>query len=488
VSNLPADPAADWASSGVVPLTGWPAGPPLIPPGRAATVARDLAARFAELTGVTVDGACLLAERAALTGHRRRGRISAGGSCRLLPAADGWAAVSCARPGDADLLGALAGEDASAGPWPIVARWLREHSGAELAERAELLGIAAAPVGCPSAPPATPPATGPAAAGSAATGPAATGPAATGPAAAGSAAAGSAAPGPALTEPQGARRPLAGLLVADFSALWAGPLCAHLLGLAGARVIKVETPWRPDGARRGNAAFYHLLHAGHQCVALDPLTEAGRSAMAALVAAADIVIESSRPRALARFGLDAATAAASGTTWVSITAYGRASDRVGYGDDVAAGAGLVARDADGAPLFCGDAIADPLTGLAAAVAAASAPAGGTLLDISMSAVTAATLDVRAITHPAPAARQPSPAAWPAPPPWPAPPAWPAPAAWPASPARPSPAARRDGCRWVADTASGPVPVAPPRPRQPAGPAAALGEHTDDVLRELGVRR
>jgi crotonobetainyl-CoA:carnitine CoA-transferase CaiB-like acyl-CoA transferase len=216
-------------------------------------------------------------------------------------------------------------------------------------------------------------------------------------------------------------------------------------------VVKVETPWRPDGARRGNAAFYRLLHAGHSCVALDPLTSAGRSAMAALVAAADIVIESSRPRALARFGLDAAAAVASGTTWVSITAYGRDSDRVGYGDDVAASAGLVAWDAAGKPVFCGDAIADPLTGLAAAAAAASAPCGGTLLDISMSAVAAAAADAAASV-------------------------------------RPSPAARRAGRGWVADTASGVVTVRPPRPRQPAGRAAGPGENTAEVLRELGISR
>ncbi len=244
---------------------------------------------------------------------------------------------------------------------------------------------------------------------------------------------------------RGPTRPLAGRLVADFSALWAGPLCAHLLGLAGARVVKVETPDRPDGARSGNAAFYRLLHAGHRSVTLDPRTSGGRAEMAALVRAADIVIESSRPRALARFGLDAEAAAAAGTTWVSITAYGRASDRVGFGDDVAAGAGLVARDADGLPVFVGDAIADPLTGLTAAAAATCAPAGGALLDIAMSHVVAATLDP---ARPDPAS--PDPAS-----PDPASPD-------PGSSAKPSLAARRDGDGWVVEGASGAVPVAPPR--------------------------
>jgi hypothetical protein len=103
-----ADPVACWARSGVVALTGRADGPPLVPPGRAASVAGGLAARFAEVTGVRVDGARLLSERAAFTGHVRHGAVSAGGACRLLPTADGWAAVSCARPDDPALLGALA--------------------------------------------------------------------------------------------------------------------------------------------------------------------------------------------------------------------------------------------------------------------------------------------------------------------------------------------------------------------------------------------
>ncbi|MGI8333040.1 CoA transferase [Actinomadura scrupuli] len=410
------DAAGAWAGSGVVPLTGREDGPPLLPPGRAAAVAGELATRLAALTSdgphpVVLDGARLLSERAAFTGHRRRGTVSAGGSCRLLPTADGWAAVSCARPDDPALLGALVGADTGDDPWPAVAGWLREHTGAELAERAGLLGVAAGPVCHPAARPAPVPV-----------------------------------PVPAAT------RGVAGLLVVDFSALWAGPLCAHLLGLAGARVVKVETPHRPDGARRGDPGFYRLLHAGHRSVVLDPGTTAGRRALAALVEAADIVIEASRPRALARWGLDAEAAAAAGTVWVSITAYGRGTDRIGFGDDVAAASGLVARDAEGTPLFCGDAIADPLTGLTAAILAMAAPADGTgvVWDLAMSEVVAATLPPAAET-----------------------------------PAR-SPAARPLDGGWVADTPYGPVPVAVPRRRRPAGRAAESGEHTAQVLRELRI--
>src|SRR5690349_18216309 len=134
-----ADPVADWARSGVVPLTGRADGPPLVPPGWAASHARELAAEFAELTGVRVSGPRLLSERAAFTGYRRRGAVSVGGACRLLPTADGWAAVSCARPDDPALLGALVSADIGSDPWPALIEWLAEHTGAELAERAALL-------------------------------------------------------------------------------------------------------------------------------------------------------------------------------------------------------------------------------------------------------------------------------------------------------------------------------------------------------------
>ena len=36
----------------------------------------------------------------------------------------------------------------------------------------------------------------------------------------------------------------AGLLVADLSSMWAGPLCGQLLARAGATVVKVESPAR----------------------------------------------------------------------------------------------------------------------------------------------------------------------------------------------------------------------------------------------------
>ena len=378
---------ADWAASGVLALTGRPDRPPLLPPGHAATVARRLGDHIAEHGRVRLDGARLLAERAAYTGGRRRGAISVGGAARLLAATDGHIAVSSVRADDVALLGAAIGQELHGDPWPALAAWLGSHSAGELADRAELLGVAAAAV--PSTPsPVTPPA-------------------------------------------PGIPRDVTGLLVVDFSALWAGPLCAHLLGLAGARVVKVETADRPDGARAGSGPFYALLHGGHRSVVVDPATSAGRASLRRLVRSADIVIEASRPRALAGFGLDAQAHVDEGAAWISITAGGRASNRVGFGDDVAAGAGLVAWTDELTPVFVGDAIADPLTGLTAAALALTAPAdgGGRLWDISMTDVVAATLDQGRVT--------------------------------------PSPAAHGDDGRWWIGSAGERHPVVDPRPREPA---------------------
>ena len=50
------------------------------------------------------------------------------------------------------------------------------------------------------------------------------------------------------------------------------------------------------------------------------------------------------------------------------------AERVAFGDDAAAAAGLVAWTASG-PVFAGDALADPLSGLAAAAAARSPRSG-----------------------------------------------------------------------------------------------------------------
>src|SRR5262249_51199385 len=106
------------------------------------------------------------------------------------------------------------------------------------------------------------------------------------------------------------------------------------------------------------------------------------------LAVADIVIEGSRPAALARrrLGPDH-IAPRAGRIWLRITGYD--DKRPAFGDDAAVAAGLVGTSADG-PVFCGDAIADPLTGLEATLAVTESlnRGGGELIQIAMAAVAA----------------------------------------------------------------------------------------------------
>jgi crotonobetainyl-CoA:carnitine CoA-transferase CaiB-like acyl-CoA transferase len=180
--------------------------------------------------------------------------------------------------------------------------------------------------------------------------------------------------------------------VLDLSSLWAGPLCSHLWQRAGAEVIKVESARRPDGARNGSAEFFRLLNDGKTCLTLDLHTDRGKRELLELARSVDIVLEGSRPRALRQMGLVAESLLASrpGLTWVSITGYGRRDPEanwVAFGDDagVAAGLSAILHQVTGDWLVCGDAVADPLTGLHAALAgwAGWRSGGGRLFDLSL---------------------------------------------------------------------------------------------------------
>jgi crotonobetainyl-CoA:carnitine CoA-transferase CaiB-like acyl-CoA transferase len=185
-------------------------------------------------------------------------------------------------------------------------------------------------------------------------------------------------------------RTIDGLRVVDLSSLWAGPLCSRLLAEAGADVTKVESTTRPDGTRLGDPELFERLHAGKRFVQVPFAGAEAGSELRELLADADVIIEGSRPRAFDRLGIDPADVLAErpGKVWLSITAYGRTGpwcNRVGFGDDTAAAAGLLeGLDVD-APGFVGDAIADPLTGVlgAALISDAIAAGGGVLIDLAL---------------------------------------------------------------------------------------------------------
>lgn len=342
------------ATSGLMALTGLPEGPPLLPPAGVVAGLDRLAAAVSSRSAVLGSDLELFWQpavtgRAALLGLRRQGRCSANQSCRLLASADGWIACNLARPDDRRTVAAVTGGDDD--PWPALAQRAERELAAETVGTLRLLGVPAAVLAPPTADTAI------------------------------------------VVERRWeatAPAPLAGLEVVDLSAMWAGPLVAKVLADGGAHVTKVESTARPDGARR-TPGFYRWLHRDDQpTVVLDLTSPSARSTLRDLVTGADVVIEASRPRALEQLGCDPGVIAPrAGRVWLSITGYGRQDPGqhwVAFGDDAAVGGGLVAWDADSRPVFCGDAIADPLTGLAAAAAVLDAigTGGGVLIDAALS--------------------------------------------------------------------------------------------------------
>lgn len=277
------------------------------------------------------------------TGHlvlHPPGRASPNRACRLYRTADGWLAVNLARDSDRALLPAWLGLPEGVETPRAIARRMKARSTADLMEGARLLGLPAAAVG---------EATGPATQVG------------------------------RLGGPGGSFRN-----VLDLSALWAGPLCGALLVQAGLAVTKGETAGRPDVSRAATPDFYDRLNRDKRQIVFAPAD------LPRLVAETDILITSARPRAFAHWGLtpERAFAMRPHLIWVAISGHGwddAHADRVGFGDDTAAAGGLVRWTPGGEPRFLGDALSDPLTGLAAAQACfeSLARGGGELLDVAM---------------------------------------------------------------------------------------------------------
>jgi len=107
-------------------------------------------------------------------------------------------------------------------------------------------------------------------------------------------------------------------LIVDLSGLWAGPLASSLLGMVGAKIIKVESPSRPDGMRSGHIGFYDLLNAGKDCVSINFGDSDDLAKLKKLLQKADVIIEASRPRAFRQLGINASDMKAIALNWQSI--------------------------------------------------------------------------------------------------------------------------------------------------------------------------
>jgi hypothetical protein len=314
---------------------------------RARRVADGIGRSAANLDGaVSVDAGEILTGRAGLLGLAPAGRISAGGSTRLLSTRDGWCALTLSRADDTETVPALLElVDQPTDPWVALAAAAADRDADEFVARARLLDLPAAVLGEVDA-------------------------------------------APTKFVPSGHRaaRKLSELLVADLSSMWAGPLCGHLLAAAGATVVKVEGRARLDGTRGGDPRFFDWMNSSKLSYAIDFRNDDLRP----LLEAADVVIEGSRPAALIRRGLGPEQVRGrDGRIWLRITGYGtdgERADRAAFGDDAAVAGGLVGEGVE----FIGDAIADPLTGLAAtqAVLDSLGRGGGEIVETALAAVAA----------------------------------------------------------------------------------------------------
>jgi crotonobetainyl-CoA:carnitine CoA-transferase CaiB-like acyl-CoA transferase len=168
--------------------------------------------------------------------------------------------------------------------------------------------------------------------------------------------------------------PLAGLLVADFSRVLAGPYATMLLADLGAEVVKVESPqgdetrtWMPP-TRDETSTYYLGINRGKRSIALDLRDPDDVVLAKELTRRADVLIENLRPGGMAKYGLDYASVAPDnpGLVYASISGFGSTGGAhvPGYDLMVQAVSGLMSLTGpkDGPPYRAGISMFDVMAG------------------------------------------------------------------------------------------------------------------------------
>jgi crotonobetainyl-CoA:carnitine CoA-transferase CaiB-like acyl-CoA transferase len=149
--------------------------------------------------------------------------------------------------------------------------------------------------------------------------------------------------------------PLDGIRVLDLSRLLPGAFATLMLAELGADVVKVEDPVGGDPMRvlpplvNGRGIYDLLLNRGKRSVALDLRRAESAPVLDRLVASADVVIESFRPRAAKRLGVAGARLRQRYPTLVhcAITGYGQTgpyAERPGHDLNYVSVSGFLAAD------------------------------------------------------------------------------------------------------------------------------------------------
>jgi crotonobetainyl-CoA:carnitine CoA-transferase CaiB-like acyl-CoA transferase len=181
------------------------------------------------------------------------------------------------------------------------------------------------------------------------------------------------------------RLPLAGIRIADLSAVWAGPYATRLLADMGAEVIKVESAGSPDllrtlglqppGTERpyNRSAYFNHNNRNKYGCSIDLAAPGGKELFLDLVKVSDIVIENFRADVLDNLGLgyDVLRAVRPDIILISMPGHGKTGPEarhVAYGTNVEQLAGLVSITGyeGGEPHKSGVSYGDPVSGTAAA--------------------------------------------------------------------------------------------------------------------------
>ncbi|MCT1656981.1 CaiB/BaiF CoA transferase family protein [Brevibacterium luteolum] len=167
--------------------------------------------------------------------------------------------------------------------------------------------------------------------------------------------------------------PLAGIVVADFSRVLAGPYATMMLADLGATVIKVESPggddtraWKPP-VRDDEATYYLSANRNKFDVVLDFKDPDDLALAHELARRADVLVENFKPGGLAKYGLDydAVVRTNPAVIYASVTGFGPQNPQPGYDLLVQGLSGFMSLtgEADGKPYRAGVAIFDVITGL-----------------------------------------------------------------------------------------------------------------------------
>ncbi|MFF3688521.1 CaiB/BaiF CoA transferase family protein [Streptomyces sp. NPDC002187] len=179
--------------------------------------------------------------------------------------------------------------------------------------------------------------------------------------------------------------PLQGLRVLDLATLFAGPMCATLLGDFGAEVIKVEHPAKPDPSRGhgpakdGVGLWWKVLGRNKRTITLDLSTPGGRATLLRLAATTDVVVENFRPGTLEKWGLgwEELSHANPRLVLTRVTAFGQFgpySHRPGFGTlaEAMSGFAAITGEPQGPPTLPPFGLADSIAALATAYAVMTA--------------------------------------------------------------------------------------------------------------------